>query len=300
MFDPSQLLNAMMTGGMRGSPLAEVLKGVLGGGASGGGGFADARPAGGNPLGSILGELLGGGAAGSGGGGLGGAGLGGGGLGGGGLGGGGMGGALAQVLGGVLGGGAPAASRSDGGGILGTLLGGILGGSGGRGAGLGSSGGLGGMGGGGGLGGMAGAALISALASALLNRGSGAQAAVAPQQAIDAAAPSDPGRAARQALLLIRAMIAAAKADGAIDDEERRRIVGKLREAGADATACAFVEAEMARPSSIDALIADIPDQMTAAQVYMASLFAIDVDTQAEKAYLATLAKRLGLPAMTA
>lgn len=298
MFDPSQLLNAMMTGGMRGSPLAEVLKGVLGGGVSGGGGFADARPAGGNPLGSILGELLGGGAAGSGGGGLGGAGLGGGGLGGGG-----MGGALAQVLGGVLGGGAPAASRSDGGGILGTLLGGILGGSGGRGAGLGSSGGLGGLGGmgsSGGLGGMAGAALISALASALLNRGSGAQAAVAPQQAIDAAVPSDPGRAARQALLLIRAMIAAAKADGAIDDEERRRIVGKLREAGADATACAFVEAEMARPSSIDALIADIPDQMTAAQVYMASLFAIDVDTQAEKAYLATLAKRLGLPAMTA
>lgn len=298
MFDPSQLLNAMMTGGMRGSPLAEVLKGVLGGGASGGGGLADARPAGGNPLGSILGELLGGGAAGSGGGGLGG-----GGLGGGGLGGGGMGGALAQVLGGVLGGGAPAASHSGGGGILGTLLGGILGGSGGRGAGLGSSGGMGGMGGmgsSGGLGGMAGAALISALASALLNRGSGAQAAVAPQQAIDAAVPSDPERAARQALLLIRAMIAAAKADGAIDDEERRRIVGKLREAGADATACAFVEAEMARPSSIDALIADIPDQMTAAQVYMASLFAIDVDTQAEKAYLATLAKRLGLPAMTA
>lgn len=272
MFDPSQLLNAMLSGGVRGSPLSDLLSGALGGGAPTSTASAGMGPASGNPLGSILGGLLGGGNA---------AGFGGGG----GLGGGGLGGALGQVLGGMFGGGTPApASPAAGGGMLGSVLGGMLGGGGGR-----SS-----------LGGMAGTALISALASAFLNRGSGTPAALAPQAPVDAHPQTDPTAAHGHALLLIRAMIAAAKADGAIDAEEQRRIIGKLKEAGADANALAFVEQEIAHPSSIDTLVAEVPDQMTAAQVYMASLFAIDVDTPAEKAYLARLAERLGLPEMSA
>lgn len=192
---------------------------------------------------------------------------------------------LGQVLGGLFGGGgAPARAPAGGGGVLGQVLGAALGG--GR------------PGAGSGLGGMAGTALISALAAALLNRGGGGVAALTPQRAVEAQAQADPETARRTALLLIQAMIAAAKADGQIDAEEQRRILGKLKEAGADAAACAFVEQEIARPSSMDDLIAGIPDRMTAAQVYMASLFAIDVDTEAEKTYLATLARRLGLPAV--
>jgi uncharacterized membrane protein YebE (DUF533 family) len=289
MFDPSQLLNAMLSGGVRGSPLGDLMTGARGGGGGFGGGspLGGGGPAGGNPLGSILGELLGGSGPGAGGGfgsGLGGgAGAGYGGGGAGGVGGAGMGGMLGQVLGGLFGGGgAPARAPSGGGGVLGQVLGAALG-SGRPGAGS-------------GLGGMAGTALISALAAALLNRGGGA-AALTPQRAVEAQMQADPETARHTALLLIRAMIAAAKADGQIDAEEQRRILGKLKEAGADAAACAFVEQEIARPSSIDDLIAGIPDRMTAAQVYMASLFAIDVDTEAEKTYLATLARRLGLPA---
>ncbi len=51
------------------------------------------------------------------------------------------------------------------------------------------------------------------------------------------------------ALLFIRAMIAAAAADGAIDAEERTTILGGLREAGFDQEANEWLEQEMASPA---------------------------------------------------
>ncbi|MFZ1415061.1 MAG: DUF533 domain-containing protein, partial [Defluviicoccus sp.] len=217
----------------------------------------------------LLGGLLGGGGM-----------AGGGGMPGGGMPGGSMGaGGLGDLLGGLLGGGRQAPAGQGGGDLLGGLLGGLFGGQG-------SSR-------------MSGLALIAALATTLLQRrganaGAGAPAA---RRAIEDVASADEAAAARKALLLIRGMIAAAKADGAIDAKERRRILGKLGEAGADAEALAFIEKEMTQPLDIDTLIAEASDATTAAELYMASMFAIDVDTPAEQAYLAQLAERLGLPA---
>ena len=100
-------------------------------------------------------------------------------------------------------------------------------------------------------------------------------------------------------MVILKAMITAAKADGQIDDAERQRILGKLEESGADAEERAFVHAEMQRPLDIDALVRDVPNPQTAAQVYAASLLAIKVDTPAERDYLSQLAQRLGLDAET-
>ena len=98
-----------------------------------------------------------------------------------------------------------------------------------------------------------------------------------------------------RATLALKAMIAAAKADGQIDQRERERILDKLRDAGADDDIRDFVAKEAAAPLDIDALVRDVPDRQAAAQVYAASLLAIDVDSAAERAYLQQLASKLGL-----
>jgi uncharacterized membrane protein YebE (DUF533 family) len=101
----------------------------------------------------------------------------------------------------------------------------------------------------------------------------------------------------QHALLLIRAMIAAAYADGEITPDERGRILGRLDEAGADAEERRVVEQEIANPKSMDAIVRDVKDQETAEQVYLASLLAIEPDSQAERSYLDYLAARLNLSA---
>ena len=100
-----------------------------------------------------------------------------------------------------------------------------------------------------------------------------------------------------KALLLIRAMIAAANADGQITAVERQRILGKLDEAGADADDRRIIEQELQQPRSLDALLRDVTDPETAEQVYLASEMAIDAGSPAEKSYLQYLAARLNQPA---
>jgi uncharacterized membrane protein YebE (DUF533 family) len=100
----------------------------------------------------------------------------------------------------------------------------------------------------------------------------------------------------RNTELVLKAMINAAKADGQIDESEISRIVGKVQENGADSTSQAFLKAEMARPMDTASLIAAAEGKPElAAQLYAASLLAIEVDTPAEKDYLAQLASSLGL-----
>ncbi|HYC04257.1 MAG TPA: DUF533 domain-containing protein [Azospirillaceae bacterium] len=99
--------------------------------------------------------------------------------------------------------------------------------------------------------------------------------------------------------LLLLAMIEAAKADGYLDAEERGRILGHLDEAGAGPAERAWVERAMAAPADPDALVARATDPAVRAEIYAASLLAIEPDTEAERTYLAWLAGRLGLPRAT-
>jgi uncharacterized membrane protein YebE (DUF533 family) len=98
------------------------------------------------------------------------------------------------------------------------------------------------------------------------------------------------------ALMLVRAMIAAAKADGHIDDEERRKIGDKLSLSGIGAEAEAFMRKELEAPLDLDAIVASARTEAQKAELYTASRLAIDPDTRAERGYLDLLAGRLGLP----
>ncbi|SEG76442.1 tellurite resistance TerB family protein [Bosea lathyri] len=99
------------------------------------------------------------------------------------------------------------------------------------------------------------------------------------------------------ALVFIRAMIAAAAADGTIDPDERNTILGGLREAGFDPEANEWLANEMANPASVDTLVEAAESPELAAQIYTAARIAINPDKPAEKDFLAGLAGALGLDA---
>ena len=99
-----------------------------------------------------------------------------------------------------------------------------------------------------------------------------------------------------QAKIALKAMINAAKADGQIDQNEIQRILGKLEEGGANPEARDFVLAEMGKPMDMASLTAAARGNLQlGAQLYAASLLAIEVDTDAERQYLQDLAEGLGL-----
>lgn len=105
-----------------------------------------------------------------------------------------------------------------------------------------------------------------------------------------------PGGEANLARVILRAMIAAAKADGHVDADEQRRIFDRLDEMGIGAEERAFVFEELGRPLDVEGLVAEATTPELAAEIYAASLLAIEPDQPAEKAYLDLLATRLALP----
>lgn len=97
------------------------------------------------------------------------------------------------------------------------------------------------------------------------------------------------------ALLLLRAMIAAALSDGLIDADERHRLVGRLGALGVSGEEQQFLEQEIAKPWSPQQFAAAAPSPEMRSEIYLASSIAIDADTAAEQAYLRYLAATLGL-----
>jgi uncharacterized membrane protein YebE (DUF533 family) len=95
--------------------------------------------------------------------------------------------------------------------------------------------------------------------------------------------------------LLLRAMISAAKADGQIDQAEMQQVIGRLAADSVTAEEKQFVLDQMAAPIDVAALAAEVRSPAQAAEVYAASLLAIHADTEAERTYLAELARALGL-----
>lgn len=98
-----------------------------------------------------------------------------------------------------------------------------------------------------------------------------------------------------RAMLLIRAMIAAANADGQIDQEERKVILEQVAQSGLDEQDMAFFSRELDNPLSMQAIVDQVDSPELATQVYSVSMAAIEVDTEAEKLYLERLAEALGL-----
>jgi uncharacterized membrane protein YebE (DUF533 family) len=151
---------------------------------------------------------------------------------------------------------------------------------------------------------LGGLAVIGALAyKAIQSRTTPVAAGSAPSQGLDAddfEAPAGTrfhpvSQTEDDALLLLRTMIAAASADGKIDELERARIVKGMDEAGIDPQSSQWLKDEMASPADVDTLAEPVNDRETASQVYAAARITIDPDTLQEREFLRRLAEALDL-----
>jgi uncharacterized membrane protein YebE (DUF533 family) len=98
-------------------------------------------------------------------------------------------------------------------------------------------------------------------------------------------------------LVLIRAMVAAAKADGHVDATEQQKLFGEVERLGLDSEAKAQVFDLLSQPVDVGSITSAVATPEQGAEVYLASRLAIDPDVPAERAYLDALAGRLKLPA---
>ncbi|MCB1638554.1 MAG: tellurite resistance TerB family protein, partial [Thiothrix sp.] len=185
-----------------------------------------------------------------------------------------------DILGSLLGGSGAGAGRGASGGGMGDLmgsLGGLLGGAGG--------------GGNSGLGG-----LLDSLgggAQAQTNPGSSGSFGDLFNNALQGNDPKqiDPDDELK-AELMLKAMIYAAKSDGRLDDDEKRRLTENMTELSPQERE--FVQRELQGPVDLQGMINIVPKGMEQ-QVYFMSLLGIDLDTQEEANYLDQLARGLRL-----
>jgi len=106
----------------------------------------------------------------------------------------------------------------------------------------------------------------------------------------------EPGAVTNEsAALLVRAMIAAAAADGRIDEKEQQKIASGLRQAGIAGAAEQFLAREIEHPATVDELANAVSSPAEGVQVYTAARIAVEPDTEEEHEFLVALADRLGI-----
>ncbi|MCE3028700.1 tellurite resistance TerB family protein [Salinicola sp. DM10] len=94
---------------------------------------------------------------------------------------------------------------------------------------------------------------------------------------------------------ILKAMIAAARADGHIDAAERAALAEQIDALGADDELHAWVEREMSAPLDAEAIARDADSPQAAREIYLASVAIIDDQNPMEKAWLDQLAQALSL-----
>lgn len=215
------------------------------------------------------------------------------------------------------------ASAGEGLGGLGGLLGGLLGGGQAGGGGAAASGGLGGLGGllggllgggGGGLGGALGGALGGGSRSrsggtnyaALASLGMMAfqayqawqrsQASAAPQQIPQTADLLAGPQIEEHSHAVLRALIAAAKADGEIDPREQQMIEEQIGKCTDDRQLQQWFADEISKPLDVyEVAQAAKGDEAVAAEMYLLSVILVDDQQNAERSYLDELAAALDI-----
>ncbi len=110
-----------------------------------------------------------------------------------------------------------------------------------------------------------------------------------------AALPAPQAEAHGQAML--KAMIAAAKSDGHMDERERELLDTELSRVQAPPALRAWVDAELRRPIDPADVAAAATTPEMAAEVYLTSVLVVDQTTAMERAYLDALAGALRLDA---
>jgi len=100
---------------------------------------------------------------------------------------------------------------------------------------------------------------------------------------------------------ILVALIAAAKADGHIDDRERELIDSEVAKLTGDTNLLSWVDAELKKPLDPAEVASHARDQSMAAEMYLGSLLTVDEQSFMEKTYLQELARQLKLePALQA
>ncbi len=188
-------------------------------------------------------------------------------------------------LGGLLGGLLKGTSNAQAGGGLGGLLGGLGGLLGGGGAARPAQGRSGGMN-------------YAALASLGMMAFQAYQAwqsqqATQPQGAFQTADQLDGPEAEAHSHAVLRALIAAAKADGRIDEKEQQMISDELAKHTDDPQLQQWLDAEVARPLNAADFAEYAHDPALASEIYLASVLLVDDQQDAERNYLDELAAQL-------
>lgn len=92
---------------------------------------------------------------------------------------------------------------------------------------------------------------------------------------------------------ILKALIAAAKADGHVDDRERELIEGEFRRIDADPQTQQWLHAELQKPLDPAEIARAATTPALASEMYLASLLAADEQNFMERAYLDELARQL-------
>lgn len=203
---------------------------------------------------------------------------------------GGLGGGLGGLLGGLLGGGGSAGSSMGGGGLggLGGLLGGLLGGGGGSALG-GSTQSRSGRGGGMNYAALASLGMMAFQAYQSWQRNQASAPQETPQTVNLLAGPE----VEAHSHAILRALIAAAKADGRIDDSEKQMISSEIGRHTDDPQLQQWLDDEVARPLDPVEVAQSATDPAIAAEMYLASVMLVDDQQDAERSYLDELAAAL-------
>lgn len=117
-------------------------------------------------------------------------------------------------------------------------------------------------------------------------------AAVAPAAIVKVS--GDPG-SDELARRMIQVMIAAACADGAMDEQEEKAILDKLRDIELSQEEKMFMLEELHHPKDIATLTEGISQPSVAKAMYMLAVSAVAIDTEKERSWLDELARSLGL-----
>ncbi len=96
--------------------------------------------------------------------------------------------------------------------------------------------------------------------------------------------------------ILLKAMIAAAKADGHINKKEVAMIDEQIEKLGLTGDVADLMQSEIAKPLDVKEIAALAENSAIAAEIYLVSAVVTDKENSMEKSYLDSLAKAMKLP----
>jgi len=103
-------------------------------------------------------------------------------------------------------------------------------------------------------------------------------------------------QANERSLVLLKAIIAAAKSDGHIDETEKSKIEALVAKLGLDGATASMINEEVAKPLDPKGIAALSDSPAIGAEIYLVSALVIDDANEQERTYLTQLAQHLNIP----